>query len=67
MANKHGMIQPVQPNAQVRWAVFNIDLSSMTQIILCYPPSTGRNFYELKRIILALQKADADICTTQND
>lgn len=31
-------------------------------IIFGYPLSTGRNFDEIKRIILALQKADADAC-----
>ena len=32
-----------------------------------YPLSTGRNFEEIKRIILALQKADADACATPAD
>jgi peroxiredoxin (alkyl hydroperoxide reductase subunit C) len=35
--------------------------------ILYYPSSTGRNFQEIKRIILALQKADAEgIATPAN-
>ena len=37
------------------------------QSILYYPLSTGRNFDEIKRIILALQKADADACATPAD
>ncbi len=39
--------------------------SSSTQSV--YPLSTGRNFDEIKRIILALQKADADACATPAD
>jgi peroxiredoxin (alkyl hydroperoxide reductase subunit C) len=34
---------------------------------LYYPLSTGRNFDEIKRIIQALQKADADSVATPAD
>ena len=44
-----------------------IDPNGVVRTILYYPLSTGRNFEEIKRIILALQKADADACATPAD
>jgi peroxiredoxin (alkyl hydroperoxide reductase subunit C) len=35
--------------------------------MLYYPLSTGRNFDEIKRVILALQKADQDHVATPAD
>ena len=67
MANKYGMIQPGQSNTQAVRAVFVIDPNGVVRTILYYPLSTGRNFDEIKRIILALQKADADACATPAD
>ncbi len=60
VANKFGMIQPGQSNTQAVRAVFVIDPNSIIRTILYYPLSTGRNFDEIKRIILALQKTDKD-------
>ena len=60
VANKYGMIQPGQSNTQAVRAVFVIDPESKIRLILYYPLSTGRNFDEIKRIIQALQKADAE-------
>lgn len=60
VANKYGMIQPGQSNTQAVRAVFVIDPNSIIRTILYYPLSTGRNFDEIKRIILALQKTDND-------
>lgn len=60
VANKFGMIQPGQSNTQAVRAVFVIDPDATIRTILYYPLSMGRNFDELKRIILALQKADKD-------
>jgi peroxiredoxin (alkyl hydroperoxide reductase subunit C) len=60
VANKYGMIQPGQSNTQAVRAVFVIDPEGKIRLILYYPLSTGRNFAEIKRIILALQKADKD-------
>lgn len=37
------------------------------RISFYYPLSTGRNFQEIKRIILALQKADSDNVATPAD
>lgn len=67
VANKYGMIQPGQSNTQAVRAVFIIDPDSKIRTILYYPLSTGRNFDEIKRIILALQKADKDGVATPAD
>jgi peroxiredoxin (alkyl hydroperoxide reductase subunit C) len=67
VANKFGMIQPGQSNTQAVRAVFVIDPSAKIRTILYYPPSTGRNFDEIKRIILALQKTDRDQVATPAD
>ena len=48
-------------------AVFIIDPKGIIRTILYYPLSTGRNFDEIKRIILALQKADKDNVATPAD
>ena len=60
VANKFGMIQPKQSNTQ---AV----PKAIIRTILYYPLSTGRNFDEIKRIIQALQKADAEGVATPAD
>ena len=63
----YGMIQPSQSTTQAVRAVFVIDPKGIIRTILYYPLSTGRNFDEIKRIILALQKADKDSCATPAD
>lgn len=67
IANKYGMIQPNQSNTQAVRAVFIIDPKGIIRTILYYPLSTGRNMDEIKRIILALQKADQDNIATPAD
>jgi peroxiredoxin (alkyl hydroperoxide reductase subunit C) len=67
VANKYGMIQPGQSNTQAVRAVFVVDPDGKIRTILYYPLSMGRNFDELKRIILALQKADKDGVATPAD
>ena len=67
VANKYGMIQPNASNTQAVRAVFVIDPNGKIRTILYYPLSTGRNFDEIKRIILALQKADSDHSATPAD
>jgi peroxiredoxin 2/4 len=64
VANKYGMIQPGQSNTQAVRAVFVIDPEGKIRTMLYYPLSMGRNFDEIKRIILALQKADKDKVAT---
>lgn len=67
VAKKYGMIQPGASNTQAVRAVFVIDPKGVIRTILYYPLSTGRNFDEIKRIILALQKADKDHVATPAD
>ena len=67
VAHKYGMIQPGQSNTQAVRAVFVVDPVGKIRTILYYPLSTGRNFDEIKRIILALQKADSDQVATPAD
>ena len=67
VATKYGMIQPNQSSTQAVRAVFVIDPKGIIRTILYYPLSTGRNFDEIKRIIQALQKADADQIATPAD
>ena len=67
VAKKYGMIQPGQSTTQAVRAVFVIDPNGKIRTILYYPLTTGRNFDEIKRIILALQKADSDGVATPAD
>lgn len=67
VAKAYGMIQPGQSTTQAVRAVFIIDPNGIIRTILYYPLSTGRNFQEIKRIILALQKADKDGVATPAD
>jgi peroxiredoxin (alkyl hydroperoxide reductase subunit C) len=67
VAKKYGMIQPGQSNTQAVRAVFVVDPEGKIRLILYYPLSTGRNFDEIKRVIQALQKADADHVATPAD
>jgi peroxiredoxin (alkyl hydroperoxide reductase subunit C) len=67
VAKKYGMIQPGQSNTQAVRAVFVIDPKGVIRLILYYPLSTGRNFDEIKRVVQALQKADAENVATPAD
>ena len=64
VAKKYGMIQPGASTTQAVRAVFIIDPNAVIRTILYYPLSTGRNFDEIKRLVIALQKADSDNCAT---
>ena len=67
VARKFGMIQLGSSDTQAVRAVFIIDPKGIVRTILYYPSSTGRNFDEIKRIVIALQKADAEgIATPAN-
>ncbi|MFA7127376.1 MAG: peroxiredoxin [Bacilli bacterium] len=63
VANKFGMIQSQSTTQAVR-AVFIIDEKAIIRTILYYPAAVGRNFDEIKRTVLALQKADKDNVAT---
>lgn len=67
VARKYGMVQPNQSATQAVRAVFIVDPKGIVRTILYYPLTTGRNFDEIKRIIQALQKSDADKVATPAD
>jgi peroxiredoxin 2/4 len=64
IAHLYGMVQPGQSTTQAVRAVFFIDPEAKIRTILFYPASLGRNFDEIKRIILGLQKADKEKIAT---
>ncbi len=58
IARKYGMIAPrVRSTAAVR-SVFFIDPDAKIRAIMTYPMQLGRNFNELKRILVGLQTID---------
>jgi peroxiredoxin (alkyl hydroperoxide reductase subunit C) len=64
VAKKYGMIQPGESNTKAVRAVFFIDPVGKIRSIIYYPLSLGRNFDELKRVVIALQTADRfDVAT----
>jgi peroxiredoxin (alkyl hydroperoxide reductase subunit C) len=67
VAKKFGMIHPSQSTTQAVRAVFIIDPKAVIRAVLYYPSSTGRNFDEIKRMIIALQKADKEGVATPAD
>ncbi|MBE0675689.1 MAG: peroxiredoxin [Bacteroidales bacterium] len=58
VAKKYGMIQPGESSTKAVRAVFFIDPAGKIRVILYYPLSLGRNFDEIKRILIGLQTAD---------
>jgi len=58
VAKKYGMIQPNENSTQAVRAVFFVDPKNVIRTIIYYPLSLGRNFDELKRILIGLQTAD---------
>jgi alkyl hydroperoxide reductase subunit AhpC len=59
VSDLYGMVHPeADPNVTVR-SVFVIDPARKVRLILTYPPSTGRNFHEILRVIDSLQLTDA--------
>lgn len=59
VANKFGMIQPGESATAAVRAVFFIDPEATIRAIIYYPLSTGRNFDEIYRALVAMQTADA--------
>ncbi|UZQ53792.1 peroxiredoxin [Trichothermofontia sichuanensis B231] len=58
VSNLYGMIHPnANPNLTVR-TVFVIDPERKLRLTITYPPSTGRNFEEILRVIDSLQLTD---------
>ena len=64
VSGKFGMVQPNASTTQAVRAVFIMDPEAKVRAILYYPLSKGRNMDEIKRMIIALQKADKDQVAT---
>mgnify|MGYP005845894655 FL=1 len=58
VANLYGMIQPDESNTSAVRAVFFIDPQDKIRTIMYYPLSLGRNFDEIKRVLIGLQTND---------
>jgi alkyl hydroperoxide reductase subunit AhpC len=59
VSDLYGMVHPdADPSVTVR-SVFVIDPNKKVRLILTYPPSTGRNFDEILRVVDSLQLTDA--------
>ena len=67
VSKKYGMVQSSVSDTQAVRSVFFIDPAGKIRAMIYYPPSLGRNFDEIKRVKLALQKADADNVATPAD
>jgi thioredoxin-dependent peroxiredoxin len=59
VATLYGMIHPNSDPALTVRAVFVIAPDKKVRLVLTYPPSTGRNFAEILRVIDSLQLTDA--------
>jgi len=67
VAKKYGMIQPGESSTQAVRAVFVIDPKGIIRALMYYPLSTGRNFQEIYRLLIALQTSDAFNVATPAD
>lgn len=67
VAVQYGMLQPNASTTSAVRAVFIIDPASKIRAILYYPLSAGRNFQEIKRLVIALQTSDAFAVATPAD
>lgn len=67
VAKLYGMVQPGESTTQAVRAVFFIDPEGIIRTILYYPLSLGRNFDEIKRVLIGLQTADAFSVATPAD
>lgn len=67
IARRYGMIMPGEDSTKAVRAVFVVDPQGTIRTIIYYPLSLGRNFDELRRVIIALQTADALSVATPAD
>lgn len=67
VAKKYGMIQPNASDTKAVRAVFFIDPEAKVRAILYYPLTNGRNFQEIKRLLIALQTTDEHHVSTPAD
>jgi alkyl hydroperoxide reductase subunit AhpC len=59
VSDLYGMIHPQADPALTVRSVFVIDPQKKVRLTITYPPSTGRNFQEILRVIDSLQLTDA--------
>jgi peroxiredoxin 2/4 len=67
VAKKYGMIQPSMGETAAVRAVFFIDPEGILRAMIYYPPSTGRNFSEILRVLDSLQLVDREAVATPAD
>ena len=58
VSDLYGMVHPEADAAVTVRTVFVIDPTKRVRLMLIYPPSTGRNFSEILRVIDSLQLTD---------
>ena len=64
VANLYNMIHPNEDNVFTVRSVFVIDPSKKLRLTLTYPAPTGRNFYEILRVVDAIQMTDRNKVAT---
>jgi peroxiredoxin 2/4 len=67
VAKAYGMVQPGASNTQAVRAVFYVDPQSKIRALIYYPLSNGRNFDEIKRLLVAMQTSDKHQVATPAD
>jgi peroxiredoxin (alkyl hydroperoxide reductase subunit C) len=67
VAKLYGMVQPSADNTKAVRAVFFIDPNAKVRALIYYPLSNGRNFQEIKRLLIAMQTSDANKIATPAD
>ncbi len=67
VARKFGMVQPGASDTQAVRAVFFIDPESKIRALVYYPLANGRNFDEVKRLLIAMQTSDKHKVATPAD
>ncbi|MBF0217128.1 MAG: peroxiredoxin [Candidatus Omnitrophica bacterium] len=67
VAKKYGMLQESASNTKAVRAVFFIDPNAKIRALIYYPLSNGRNFQEIKRLLIAMQTSDANQIATPAD
>ena len=67
VAKKYGMLQPTASDTKAVRAVFFIDPEAKIRAMIYYPLSNGRNFDEIKRLLIAMQTTDEHKVATPAD
>ena len=67
ISKKYGMLQPNADDTKAVRAVFFVDPAGKIRALIYYPLSNGRNFQEIKRLLMAMQTSDANKVATPAD